>query len=470
MPDLRFLRTTTFRVALLYLGLFLASVLVILGMIYWFTAGFIERQTNETIAAEIAGLHEQYRARGLPGLVQVINARSTESRTGSLYLLTTPLLEPLAGNLSGWPKAEPDAEDWINFRISDVPPGMDGRSHDARAAVFTLPGGYRLLVGRDTRERQQFQERVLAALAWAFVMTFGLGIVGGILISRNVMHRIDAINRTTRRIMGGALNERMTVAGNGDELDQLAANLNAMLDQIEQLMKGMRQVTDSIAHDLRTPLTRLRSRLEFTLLEAADLETTRVAIQEAIVEADRLLGVFGALLSIAEAEAGTQQRNFGPVRLADLARQMADLYEPAAEEAGQQFETDIRAEPVVLGNPQLLAQAIANLLDNALKYTPAGGRIRLAVDAGGDGCGPRIEVADTGPGIPEDQRDKVLARFVRLEWSRSTPGNGLGLSLVDAVSRLHGARLVMADNHPGLRIGLVFPQTVITADTRIANS
>jgi signal transduction histidine kinase len=458
VPDFALLRTTTFRVALLYLGLFLASVLVILVLIYWFTAGFIERQTDETIAAEIAGLREQYRQRRLPGLIEVVKARSAVPRTSTLYLVATPTFTPLAGNLSDWPEDEPDAEGWIEFEIADAPEAPDGGSHEARAVVFTLPGGYHLLVGRDTMERRHFQDRVLISLAWALLLTVGLGAAGGVLISRNVMHRIDAINRTTRQIMSGALQERMAVANNGDELDQLAGNLNAMLDQIEHLMVGMRQVTDSVAHDLRTPLTRLRSRLEITLVEAATEDEYRNAIQEAISEADRLLGIFGALLSIAEAEAGTMQRSFQKVSLSDLARLMADLYEPAAEEAGMGFVSDIRTEPEVLGNQQLLAQAIANLLDNALKYTPAEGCVTLTVKGPEGERGACVSVADTGPGIPADQRESVLRRFVRLEASRSSPGNGLGLSLVDAVARLHGARLEMDDNSPGLIVSLVFPR------------
>jgi signal transduction histidine kinase len=309
-------------------------------------------------------------------------------------------------------------------------------------------------------ERRHFQDRVLISLAWALLLTVGLGAAGGVLISRNVMHRIDAINQTTRQIMSGALQERMAVANNGDELDQLAGNLNAMLDQIEHLMVGMRQVTDSVAHDLRTPLTRLRSRLEITLVESGTEDEYRAAIREAISEADRLLGIFGALLSIAEAEAGTMQRGFQKVSLSDLARQMADLYEPAAEEAGLSFVSDIRAEPIALGNQQLLAQAIANLLDNALKYTPAGGSVTLTVKGPEGERGSCVSVADTGPGIPAEQRESVLRRFVRLEASRSSPGNGLGLSLVDAVARLHGARLEMDDNRPGLIVSLVFPRMV----------
>ncbi|WP_158045503.1 sensor histidine kinase [Skermanella pratensis] len=458
MPDLGLLRTTTFRVALLYLGLFLASVLVILGLIYWFTAGFIERQTDETIAAEIAGLREHYRQRRLPGLIEVVNARSATPRTSTLYLVASPTYAPLAGNLSAWPDAAPDPDGWVEFEIKDAPPTPDGRRHDARAVMFTLSGGYHLLVGRDTRERGQFQERVLISLAWALLLTIGLGAAGGVLISRNVMHRIDAINRTTRQIMSGALQERMAVKGSGDELDQLAGNLNAMLDQIEQLMVGMRQVSDSIAHDLRTPLTRLRSRLEITLVECSGEDEYRGAIQEAIGEADRLLGIFSALLSIAEAEAGTLQRSFHKVALADIARRIADLYEPAAEEAGLSLDSDIQAEPVVLGNQQLLAQAVANLLDNALKYSPTGGRVTLTVDGPDGSRGAFISVADGGPGIPADQRESVLRRFVRLESSRSSPGNGLGLSLVDAVARLHGARLEMDDNRPGLIVAIVFPR------------
>jgi signal transduction histidine kinase len=450
------LATTAFRLALAYLGLFLASVLLILGLIYWSTAGLIDAQTTDTIEAEITGLREQYRRHGLPGLVRVVRERAASPHTNSLYLIAAPDGTPLAGNLERWPDAARQAAPgWIAFDI--VTPLPEAEPHPARAATFVLPGRVRLLVGRDLRELEAFEARVVTALAWALVLTVGLGLPGGWLFGRSALRRIDAINRTTGRIMAGDLAERVPVRGSGDELDRLAGNLNAMLDRIEQLMGGMRRTGESIAHDLRTPLSRLRSRLEIALMEAGDEAALRAALADGLAECDALLATFGALLRIAQAESGALREDFEPVPLADLARGLAELYEPAAEDKGLALEVAAEGDPVVSGSRQLLSQAVANLLDNAVKYTPSGGRVTLAVAPGADGAGPRLSVADSGPGIPEAERERVLQRFVRLEPSRSTPGNGLGLSLVDAVARLHGCRLELADNDPGLRATLAFP-------------
>ncbi|MEO3433026.1 HAMP domain-containing sensor histidine kinase [Inquilinus sp. CAU 1745] len=450
------LRTTTFRLAVLYLGLFTISVMVILGLIYWFTAAYIDRQTNQTILAEVSGLTEQYNRGGLRALRDVVADRSDEPGSGSLYLLTAPDLTPVAGNIIGWPTDAPTPQGWIGFEIAGTST-PDGRPQPARALSLTLPGNYQLLVGRNMRDRQVFQQRIIAALAWSLVLTLGLGGLGGVLISRSMMQRVEAINRTTTKIMGGSLQERVRLHNTGDEFDQLARNLNAMLDQIEQLMTGMRQVGESIAHDLRTPLTRLRSRLELALIEEHDKEGYRATLQETIAEADQLLATFTALLSIAQAESGTLREAFEPVRLGELAETLGDLYGAVAEESGLHLEIDRYADPIVSGNRQLLSQALANLLDNAVKYTPEGGRITLSVRNGANGGGPALSVADNGPGIPPEHREEVLRRFVRLEQSRSSPGNGLGLSLVNAVARLHGASLTLDDNDPGLRIEMVFP-------------
>ncbi|HEV7367695.1 sensor histidine kinase [Arenibaculum sp.] len=451
------MRTTTFRVALVYIWLFTASVLIILGAIYYTTAGFLDRQAGETIAAELEGLREQYRQRGLRGLAEVIEQRSRQPRTNALYLFTDPRLNPIAGNLSHWPEVEPEDGGWIEFVLADAPAAGNGEIHGARARVFVLPGGFRLLVGRDLRERGEFQDRLVFSLAWAVVLTIGLGTVGGVLISRDVMRRVDAINRTTRKIMTGELHQRIVVSAGGDELDELARNLNAMLDRIERLMQEMRHVAESVAHDLRTPLTRLRSRMELALLETRGQDAARSALQDALGEADRLLATFQALLSIAEAEAGHQQAAFSQLDLAGLVREMVELYEPVAEEKGVALGADLHDAPI-RGHRHLLAQAVANLLDNAVKYTPAGGRIAVSVRPGAAPGSAELAVADSGPGIPADERGRVLHRFVRLERSRSTPGNGLGLSMVDAVARLHGAELVLDDNEPGLAVSLRFGQ------------
>ncbi len=275
------------------------------------------------------------------------------------------------------------------------------------------------------------------------------------------------MNRTSARIIHGDLSQRVPVSGSGDEFDQLAANLNAMLDQIERLMLGMRQVTDNIAHDLRTPLSRLRARLEVTLLERPDLHRYGEALRDTITEADRLLGTFNALLSIAEAEAGARREGWSVVDLAEIARNVAELYEPLAEENGMELAVETDATLPVRGDRHLLSQALANLLDNALKYAPEG---RIVLRAHEHGETVRVEIADNGPGIPADRREAVFDRFVRLEGSRSSPGNGLGLSLVRAVAKLHAGACWLEDNAPGLKAVMTFPLAPTERGARSAES
>src|SRR5208282_649951 len=294
---------------------------------------------------------------------------------------------------------------------------------------------------------------------WSGLIALGLGIAGGVIMTRNMLRRVEAVAKTTEQIIRGDFAQRVPLSGSGDEFDQLGSNLNVMLDQIERLMAGMRQVTDNIAHDLRTPLSRLRARLEVTLLEKPDTGRYAQALRETISEADQLLGTFNALLSIAEAEAGSRRDAATVVDLSEIARAVAELYEPVAEEKGLVLSFDAPQPVNVRGDRHLLSQAIANLLDNALKYTPAG---TVALKVGRADQTARVEVADSGPGIPADRREAVFDRFVRLEGSRSTPGNGLGLSLVRAVARLHGADAWLEDNNPGLKAVLTLPM----ADSR----
>jgi signal transduction histidine kinase len=454
---IRLLRTNAFRLAALYLTLFATSVLTLLVFIYWATAGFIEQQTEATLDAEVTGLAEQYEQRGLSGLVQVIAERSAGERGDAMiYLIVDPQGHPLAGNLSSWPNNTREIRPgWISFPV-DIGRGNARETHPALGRIFTLPGGYRLLVGRDLRDAAAYRKRVTTTLAWAGLLTLGLGLAGGIFISRNMLRRVEAVSKTAAGIIHGDLGKRVPLTGSGDEFDQLATNLNAMLDQIERLMEGMRQVTDNIAHDLRTPLSRLRSRLEMTLLERPDAARCQEVVRETIAEADQLLGTFNALLSIAEAEAGSARASMQAVDLAEIAASVVELYAPFAEEKGLTLTVAAEGPVWVQGDRHLLAQAVANLLDNALKYTPQG---QVSLRIVGDGHEARLEVADSGPGIPADRRVAVFDRFVRLEGSRSTPGNGLGLSLVRAVARLHGGNVVLADNQPGLRAVLTLPAT-----------
>jgi signal transduction histidine kinase len=451
-------RTATFRLAFAYLGLFAVSVLVVLGFIYWRTAGTLSTLSDDAIRAEVQGLAEQYKRFNVMGLRTIIVERAArQSLRNSLYLLTMGDV-PLAGNLSTWP---PDAvatdRDWINFTYERE----DDSEHEkrpGRAYQVTLSGGYRLLVGRDTKEVSAIGDAIRSTLMWAIGITGLIGVLGGVWMSRNVLRRLEVINRTSRDIMSGDLTRRIPVMGNRDELDGLANNLNQMLEQIERLMMGMREVADNIAHDLRTPLNRLRNKLEGAMIGNQSREETMAALESAILEADGLISTFNSLLLIAEAETGAHRDTLEPVDLSEVIHDIADLYEPAAEDRGISLKFIAPAKVMVRGNRSLLARAAANLVENALKYTPKGGAVTVSASVNGRDHRPTVIVRDTGPGIPEGDRERVLDRFVRLERSRNTPGSGLGLSLVAAVARMHEAVIKLEDARPGLLATLSFPE------------
>lgn len=446
---IRLLETSTFRLALIYLALFGVSALTLLGFLYFRTAVVMQQQTEDTINAEITGLNDQYQAGGVIGLKRAIDRRSEiNPNRASIYLLTDAFGSWIAGNLEGRPPEAVVPDTWLRVAVQ-VPDGDTFQEHHALAKVFSLRNGFQLLVGRDIQDLLRVQSLLEKAIGWGVGLTLVLGLVGGFLMSRGMLRRIDAINRTTEQIMAGELSQRIPLKGSRDEFDVLAGNLNAMLDQIERLLQGMREVTDNIAHDLRTPLNRLRSRIEVALLGNPDRGEARVLLEQSLADADAMIQSFNALLSIARAETGSERTAFEPIDLSEVGRDLADLYGPLAEEKGLTFETSCPPGLMLQGNRHLLAQALANLLDNAIKYTPPGGKVTLSGQPG-----PVIIVADTGPGIPAAERERVLERFVRLDADRSTPGNGLGLSLVDAVAKLHGAKLRLEDNHPGLRVSL----------------
>ncbi len=449
----RLMRTHAFRLAALYFLVFAASILGVLFFVYWMSAGFVEREIQATLKAEITGLAEQYAQRGLSGLVQIVAARSAGNRgDANLYLVTAPDGRPLAGNIAGWPKGVPARKGWLSFSIA-AKVGGRVKVHPARGAIFIIPGGYRLLVGRDISDAAAFREHVKLTLLWAGLVALVVGLLGGAAMSRKLLRRVEEVNRTSERVMAGNLSDRVPERGTSDEFDQLAQNLNRMLDQIERLMTAMREVTDNVAHDLKTPLSRLRARLELALIDPAE-ESAAEAIRSAIEDADRLLATFNALLSIAEAESGARRGERGPLDLAEVAKSAAELYEPVAEEKGFALSLAAEAGSRIRGDRHLLSQALANLIDNAIKYA-GGGEIAIRVEKRGGRA--LLEVADRGPGIPERDRETVFDRFVRLEPSRSTPGNGLGLSLVRAVARQHEGRVELCDNVPGLIVRLDFP-------------
>lgn len=438
------LASSTLRLALLHVLLLALSMALLLGFVYWSTAGYMARQIDATIHADIRRLAEQYRRHGLSGLTAAIRARLRQDPAGAtLYLLARDRGQAVIGNLDRWPDVELQPSGWINFRLRD-----STLERSARARVFRLHGELRLLVGRDVRELEALRALMLDALWSGLALTAALALLGGWLISTTVVRRLEAINQVSGEIMDGDLSRRVPIDGSGDDFDQLAGNLNAMLARIEQLMSSVREVSDNIAHDLRTPLTRLRTRLEALVGEPLPA-SARAAAEQAVTDAEELLATFNALLRIARIESGSRRAAFARLNLAAVARDLAEFYEPLAAERERSLVAQAPACLWINGDRDLLFQAGANLLENAIKYTPPGGQIQISARLDDEVC---LEVADSGPGIPAAWRDKVCERFFRLDDSRSSPGSGLGLSLVRAVAQLHGARLELADHRPGLRV------------------
>lgn len=451
----RLFRTSIFRIVLLYLLLLSVTVFALLAVVYWSTANLIDRQMSDTIEAEIRGLAEQYRDEGLSRLVDVIGERSgSNGDPQSVYILTDSMLEPLAGNLAIWPENLPDSGGWLEVYLQRG--GDDsGAPHIVRGRAFDLAGGYHLFVGRDTVERGNFKRIMVETFVWALIPALLLGSLGGILIGRYSLRRIDAIRATGEDIVNGDLSRRVPLTGSGDEFDRLAQTINKMLDQIDTLMTGMRTVTDSLAHDLRSPLTRAKSGIEMVLRKDTDVRTYRQVLEQTNGELETILRTFESLINIAQAEAGMNRLALRSMDLSALVGDLVEVYQPTAEEAGLSMASELEPAIVIPGHRQLLGQALANLLDNAIKFAHSGERIQVSLKQ--NGGSPVLDVRDSGPGIPPGDRKRVLHRFVRLDDSRGTPGSGLGLSLVASVAKLHGARLELADNAPGLRVTLTFP-------------
>jgi signal transduction histidine kinase len=436
----KLLRTTAFKLTLVYLAVFAMFAAFLLGYFAWNTRRLVTEQITETVDSEIRGLAEQYREGGIRRLVFAIDARAR--RPGSnLYLLTTLAGEALAGNVGSLATGVLEHVGWtetVYRRIEDV----EGNEHHALIRVIQLPGGFRLLIGRDLEERERLYEIVIAAGRWSLAIVVILGLAGGFFVTRRVLKRIDA--------------------GTGDELDRLAGNLNTMLDRIESLMRGLKEVSDNIAHDLKTPLTRLRNRCEEALRTSKDETEYRAALERTIEESEALIRTFNALLMIARAESGQARDNMSDFDAAEVARGVSELYEPLADDKGLTLKVEAPLTAPVHGNRELVSQALANLVDNAIKYAaPAevnGAHPEIVVKASGEGDRILLAVSDAGPGIPEADRGRVVERFVRLEQSRSHPGSGLGLSLAAAVARLHGGELRLEDNRPGLRSTISLPR------------
>lgn len=454
-PLYKLFKATTFRLSLIFLLMFGVSAAFGIGYIYWNANVLLIRQLNQTVEAEIQGLAEHYRQGGLPFLVQTVAERSRIAGN-SLYLVTDRTGRYLAGNLRVT-KPIWNAKGNVRFSYQRPAPGGAETRH-AYAKTFRLIGDFRLLVGRDIEERRRF-EKVIRDVMVGLAMFTLLGIIGGWLVSRNILSRIDAVTDTSKSIMDGDLSERIPVNGSGDELDRLSTNLNEMLDKIERLMTGLREVSDNIAHDLKTPLNRMRNRVDAALHEPEIPAKQKMVLESIIEDTDGLIRTFNSLLSIARLEAGTGSTSIERIKLTDIMSDLAELYEPVLEEHEMILKTDFALELEIKADRQLIGQAVANLMDNAVKYAGAAKdckkEVNLITELDKDVV--RIIVADYGPGIPEQDRGRVLKRFVRLDKSRSLPGTGLGLSLVAAVTHLHGGKLILEDNNPGLKAIIQLP-------------
>ena len=448
-------RTTAFKLSLAYLVVFAVFASLALGYVAWNARRVLDDQINQTIEAEVNGLSEQYATGGLRQLISVIERRAKEPGS-SLYLVTTPAGEHIVGNVGSLPSGllsrsgQYEASYW---RDSE----HDNTRHRAIMRVLTLAGGFRLLVGRDTEETDRLRSAIGHTFGTSLALVVLLGVVGGWFVASRVLKRVDDMTETTRTIMAGDLDGRLRVAGTGDELDRLAQNLNLMLERIGELMRGMKEVSDNIAHDLKTPLTRLRNRADEALRTADSPEALRAAIESVIAESDGLIRVFNALLTIARLESGSARESFAVFDAGLVAREVTELYEAVAEEHGLALTVDAQDGLTLNGNRELVGQALANLVDNAIKYGEQAATPRIAMRAAREPGFVVLTVGDHGPGIPESEHGHVLDRFVRLEKARSRPGFGLGLSLVNAVVRLHGGTLALDDNRPGLTVTMRLP-------------
>jgi signal transduction histidine kinase len=455
-------RATAFRLTLVYLLVFALFAAFLLGYFALNTRRLITEEITGTVDAEITGLSEQYNQGGIRRLVFVIETRSRRPGS-SLYLVTAPSGEGLAGNIGSLAPGVLAKPGWLEtaYRRLEEP---ETAEHHALVRVLQLPGGFRLLVGRDLEERERLFDIIATAGRWSVAIVIILGIAGGVFVSKRVLNRVDAMTHTAETIMAGDLTGRLPIAGSGDELDRLASNLNAMLERIEALMRGLKEVSDNVAHDLRTPLTRLRNRAEEALRTAKDEAGYRSGLEATIEESDGLIRTFNALLMIARAESGEAREGMSEFDAADVAHDVSELYEPLADTKGLALRVEATPAPVK-GNRELVSQALANLVDNAIKYAADshvhavnGAAPEILVTAGAEGDRIKLSVRDPGPGIPESDRTHVIERFVRLEQSRTKPGSGLGLSLASAVARLHGGELKLEDNAPGLKAVLDLPR------------
>ena len=454
----RLFRTSAFRLSLIYATLFSALSAATLGFIYWSTRDQIESQVDARLRLETDYLINLFKSGAMPELLEAIQRRNQIDTYGRFYYLgnsESAAGEQVAEDLPIRLKSVRSHTTRNMGDVADLPPGSARAFNPVRVAETQLSNGLKLTIGHEISDEKALLDHTFALVVGATLLTLLFSLIGGLTIGTSVLRRIDSVSRTASEIMSGDLSQRLKVTERDDEFDEIAAKLNQMLGRIEDLIRSMRQVTNNVAHDLRSPLTRLRNRLEVTLLEERDPQNYRAVMGEAIEDADSLIHTFNAMLSIARLEAGLDATQWEAAHIGELAQEVAELYGAVAEVEGLRFEADIAVDPLYHCNRHLIAQALTNLLDNAIKYTRAEDGL-VALSVRGDDEAFSIVVGDNGPGIPEHERERVFQRFVRLENERNSPGNGLGLSLVQAVVRLHGAQLELTDNAPGLCVTMRF--------------
>ena len=448
------LTSSTFKLALIAIGTFGMIVSAIFSYVYLSTASYVRARSDRANMTEYLILQGAYARSGRDGLIALIERRIADSSfADNVYLLADPSLAVLGGNLKAWPSTVTAASGWAEFRAAQPSPDATHRPL-LRAMLETFPGGDRLLVGRDISELDSFTEQIKAAVISSGALIFVLAAAASILVTRRTVGRIEQINATSRAIMQSGLDQRIPLRGSHDEWDRVAENLNLMLDRIETLMGEVKQVSDNVAHDLRTPLTRMRGRLEKAYDSQRSGEADQTLIGDTLADLDAVLRMFSSITRIAQIETQARTDAFRTANLVEIASEVVELYDAAAEQDGTRLTIVGDPEVKVTGDRDLIFDAIANLVDNAIKHGRAGGQVVVANESI-DGR-PVISIADDGPGIPAGEYEHVFKRFYRLEASRYTPGNGLGLSLVAAVARLHGARIELLDNAPGLKFRLWF--------------
>lgn len=457
----RLLQTTAFGIAWRYALIYALLAAAALTVFYWATSVYVDEQLKKGLQEDFQSLSHRHKTAGLAGLTALVNARSESGlEEGRFYLLVDGQGKWLAGNLQGLPPEDPvplDGDIHVVWVEDDIIP-IASYTDDAYWPVIgrSFADGSQLMVARSIGQAEAMQNYSLYALSALFILIVSLALAMGLFIGAGILRRIDSITRTASSIMAGNLQKRMPVSERNDEFDELSRQLNNMLARIEDLVDGIRQVSDNVAHDLRSPLTRIRNRLEVTLLEQRAAADYRLAMEQSIQDADALIKTFNAILQIARADAGHTRAVMSTVDLGQLVRELGELYKPLIEEKHHRLVVNAENRIMVTCDKDLVAQAVSNLLDNAIKYTTGNGLIMLQAEVREDmAC---ISVADNGPGIPHADRKRVIERFIRLDHARSTEGNGLGLSIVDSIARQHRARLLLKDNNPGLLAEICFSQ------------